>query len=182
MFFSLWIEFFSGLKTYQIVFSWDKIVPLNCWWLQNVWFDWSFYGMFAWCFGFGESCNFSTLYTFQQVMYMNWFIRFHLYMRYNARLNMNNYGKFICFFQSHSMNCMDESIHAKFPSSSWLHGEIVDKRSASRFNRQRHVFDVFWCSKVVKSTVFYGDICHLKRRMSLRKNMRESSKKDYQWW
>lgn len=107
---------------------------------------------------------------------------FSPFVRYNARLNMNNYGKFICFFQSHSMNCMDESIHAKFPSSSWLHGEIVDKRSASRFNRQRHVFDVFWCSKVVKSTVFYGDICHLKRRMSLRKNMRESSKKDYQWW
>lgn len=48
-------------------------------------------------------------------------------------------------------------------------GEIVEKRSASRFNRQS-VFDVFWCSKVVKSTVFYGDICHLKRRMSLRKN------------
>ena len=133
--------FFFRFEKISVCFFVGKIVPIVCWWLQHVWFDWSFYGMFVWCFGFGgfflvwtnistvffvgqnssfkllmvatclirlvflwnvclmfwfwwifipregretycavgESCNFSTIYTFQQVMYMNWFIRFHLY-------------------------------------------------------------------------------------------------------
>lgn len=190
--------FFLVWKDISTVFLWDKIVPTE-WWLQHVWFDWSFYGMFDWCFDFVEYHSWIGPRT---LLCNRWILSSHIHYCINFPTS-NVHDLIHPFSPIYEIQCKIEYKYIVVGNSNnfsnaiqgiaWMNPSMQNsqlfvalrgdkkKRSASRFNRQS-VFDVFWCSKVVKSTVFYGDICHLKRRMSLRKNMTESSKKDYQWW
>ena len=58
----------------------------------------------------------------------------------------------------------NEWINPSMQNSQLFVAPWEDSRKKKCFTFQpESVFDVFWCSKVVKSTVFYGDICHLEK-------------------